>query len=92
MFDIPGLGVPELILLLVLALIIFGPGKLPDIGRSLGRAINEFKAASTEVTREYRGEGSEPLPVVDAAPLEPASVQETGPPAPDQAGDGPIQR
>ena len=70
MFDIPGLGVPELILLLVLALIIFGPGKLPDIGRSLGRAINEFKAASKEITREYKEEGSQQaaLPVVDVEP------------------------
>jgi len=81
MFDIPGLGVPELVLLLVLALIIFGPGKLPDIGRSLGRAINEFKDASREITREFRKEGSQqaPLPVVDAVPVEPGSAPEDDP-------------
>lgn len=53
MLGLPGLGVPELLLLVVLALIIFGPGKLPDVGRSVGRAINEFKRASTEISREY---------------------------------------
>lgn len=36
------------VILLVLALIIFGPGKLPDLGRSLGRGIKEFKSATTE--------------------------------------------
>lgn len=70
MFDIPGLGVPELILLLVLALILFGPGKLPDIGRSLGKAINEFKEASREITREYR---EEPPQTVNSAALDVAS-------------------
>ncbi|HWT76393.1 MAG TPA: twin-arginine translocase TatA/TatE family subunit [Mobilitalea sp.] len=39
------LGVPELILILVVALVIFGPGKLPEIGKSLGKSIGEFKSA-----------------------------------------------
>lgn len=39
------LGVPELILILIVALVIFGPGKLPEIGKSLGRSIGEFKDA-----------------------------------------------
>jgi sec-independent protein translocase protein TatA len=38
----------ELIIVLVIALIIFGPGKLPELGKSLGRGINEFKTASQE--------------------------------------------
>lgn len=38
-----GLGVPELIIILVVALIIFGPGKLPEIGGALGRGIRDFK-------------------------------------------------
>jgi sec-independent protein translocase protein TatA len=37
------IGVPGLILILVLALIIFGPNKLPEIGRSIGRSLREFK-------------------------------------------------
>lgn len=43
------LGIPELIVIFVIALIIFGPRKLPEIGRSLGRSINEFKKASNEL-------------------------------------------
>jgi sec-independent protein translocase protein TatA len=45
-----GIGIPELIIVLVLALLVFGAGKLPEIGRGLGRAIKEFKAASRELT------------------------------------------
>ncbi len=37
---------PELVIILVIALVIFGPGKLPDIGKSLGRGIAEFKQAT----------------------------------------------
>lgn len=44
---IPNLGIPELILILVIALIIFGPSKLPDIGKSLGKSIREFKNATS---------------------------------------------
>lgn len=49
---LPSIGFPELILILVIALIIFGPGKLPDVGKALGRGIKEFKSASKEVQRE----------------------------------------
>jgi len=43
------IGMPELIIILVIALIIFGPRKLPELGKSLGRSLNEFKKASTEL-------------------------------------------
>ena len=43
------IGMPELIIILVIALIIFGPRKLPELGRSLGRSLNEFKRASNEL-------------------------------------------
>src|SRR3954463_16440013 len=43
------IGMPEMILILVVALIIFGPRTLPELGRSLGRSINEFKKASNEL-------------------------------------------
>ncbi|HVL67355.1 MAG TPA: twin-arginine translocase TatA/TatE family subunit [Vicinamibacterales bacterium] len=43
------IGVPELLIILTIALIIFGPRKLPELGRSLGRSLNEFKRASNEL-------------------------------------------
>ena len=43
------IGMPELIIILVIALIIFGPRKLPELGRSLGRSIGEFRKASNEL-------------------------------------------
>jgi len=43
------IGMPELIVILVIALIIFGPRKLPELGRSLGKSIAEFKRASNEL-------------------------------------------
>ena len=43
-----GIGMPELIVILVIALIFFGPGKLPDLGNSLGKAIRGFKRAMDE--------------------------------------------
>lgn len=43
------IGMPELIIIFFIALIIFGPRKLPELGRSLGRSLNEFKRASNEL-------------------------------------------
>ena len=43
------IGMPELIVIMLLALLIFGPRKLPELGRSLGRSLGEFKRASNEL-------------------------------------------
>jgi TatA/E family protein of Tat protein translocase len=43
------IGMPELIIIFVIALVIFGPRKLPELGRSLGRSLSEFKKASNEL-------------------------------------------
>jgi TatA/E family protein of Tat protein translocase len=43
------IGMPELIIIFVIALIIFGPRKLPELGRSLGKSLSEFKRASNEL-------------------------------------------
>ncbi len=51
-----GIGVPELGLILVIGLVVFGPGKLPEIGRAVGKSLNEFKNASNEPTEEKKEE------------------------------------
>lgn len=42
-----GLGVPELLIILAIGLIVFGAGKLPEVGRSIGQSLQEFKKATT---------------------------------------------
>lgn len=49
-------GPLELIVLLVIVLILFGPGKLPDIGNAVGRGIREFRRASNDIEESVRGE------------------------------------
>ncbi len=51
MFDV---GVPELIMIMVVALIVFGPGKLPEVGASLGKAIREFRRATQSLSDEVQ--------------------------------------
>lgn len=53
-------GPMELILLLVIVLIIFGPGKLPDIGSAVGKGIREFRRASNELEESVRGDANRP--------------------------------
>ncbi|MEI6155331.1 MAG: twin-arginine translocase TatA/TatE family subunit [Deltaproteobacteria bacterium] len=43
-----GIGMQELVIVLVIALIVFGPGKLPDLGSSMGKAIKDFKRSMAE--------------------------------------------
>jgi sec-independent protein translocase protein TatA len=52
----PNIGFPELIVILVLALIIFGPGKLPEIGKAIGKAFQEFKKATQNLNLENSSE------------------------------------
>ncbi|RPI98597.1 MAG: twin-arginine translocase TatA/TatE family subunit [Desulfobacteraceae bacterium] len=51
-----GIGMPELIIILVIILIIFGAGKLPDIGSGIGKAIKNFKGATEEEKKEKEAE------------------------------------
>jgi TatA/E family protein of Tat protein translocase len=53
------LGFPEMIFIFLMALIIFGPKKLPEIGRQIGRALNEFKRASNEFRAQIESEISQ---------------------------------
>jgi len=49
-----GIGVPELLLILALALIVFGPGKLPEVGKAVGKSLSEFRNASRELEQELK--------------------------------------
>lgn len=55
----PNIGFGELILILVIALIIFGPGKLPSVGSAIGKAFSEFRKASKDLTSEASTEVNE---------------------------------
>lgn len=54
-----GIGLPEMALILVLALLVFGPKKLPEIGRSMGKAIKGFQDASREFEEEFKREADQ---------------------------------
>jgi TatA/E family protein of Tat protein translocase len=54
-----GLGIPELIVIFVIALVVFGPKKLPDLGKSIGRAMSEFKKAQQEFQESVKSEMNE---------------------------------
>ena len=47
-----GIGVTELVLILVIAWVVFGPGKLPDVGKALGKSIREFKNAEKNIIED----------------------------------------
>jgi len=61
-----GIGMPELIIILVIALIVIGPQKLPDLARSLGRGLNEFKRATEDFKQSV---AEETKPVDEAAKI-----------------------
>ncbi|MFE4105478.1 TatA/E family twin arginine-targeting protein translocase [Almyronema epifaneia] len=54
--NIFGIGLPEMALIFIVALLVFGPKKLPEIGRSLGKAIRGFQDASREFETEFKRE------------------------------------
>ena len=55
-----GIGMPELIIIFVIALIVIGPHKLPELARSLGKGLAEFKKASEDFQRNIHDESSAP--------------------------------
>ncbi len=78
------LGFPELLLIFIVALIVFGPKRLPEIGKSLGKALGEFKKASDElkntIEREVRAEELKQLTTLPSVtPLEHVSRTEPAP-------------
>ena len=49
-----GVGIPELLMILLIALIVFGPKRLPEIGRSIGKAVRDFRQMSAGFTSEWK--------------------------------------
>lgn len=76
--NIFGIGLPEMALIMVLALLIFGPKKLPEIGRSLGKAIRGFQEASRDFEAEFKRE-AEQLEKVVKEPMEATLETESQP-------------
>ena len=85
----PNIGAPELIIILVIALLILGPGKLPEVGASLGKSIREFRKASTDIQDSVKVDvDTSPLPqsaAVAPAPVMPAASPTIAPSAPTPA-------
>jgi TatA/E family protein of Tat protein translocase len=65
-----GIGPGELIIVLIIALLVIGPGKLPDVGAALGKSIREFRKASSDVEEATR---------IDTAPIPPAPTSQAAP-------------
>jgi len=70
-----GVGLPEILIVLVIVLVIFGPKRLPDLGRSLGRGMREFKDSVT-------GKDDDKLPAAKPEPAEPVRAEATESSAP----------
>jgi TatA/E family protein of Tat protein translocase len=78
-----GIGMPELLMILALALIVIGPKKLPDVAKSLGRGLGEFRRATQEIKNtinvesynEQHSDGHSAGEAVTAKKAEPAVVK-----------------
>ncbi len=75
----PNIGLPEIIVILVIALIVVGPGRLPDVGAALGKSIREFRKASSDISDAARIDAPVQQP---AAPVQTTAPVQTAAPAP----------
>jgi TatA/E family protein of Tat protein translocase len=94
------IGMPELVIILVIALIIFGPRKLPELGRSLGKSIGEFKRASNELRHtldeeirvEEQKEQKSKIEAEQNSAIDAATVMTPTPPAASTPDDETVSR
>ena len=90
------LGFPEILFILVLALLIFGPRRLPEVGRTIGKGLSEFRRATNDLKRSIETEISieepprRPTPVPPSTAGAPPPAEEPAPPpaAKPEAADG----
>ncbi|GFZ76402.1 hypothetical protein GCM10010978_17650 [Compostibacillus humi] len=59
-----GIGVPGLILILIIALVVFGPKKLPEIGKAFGQTLREFKKSANDLTSDAKDEIDEAKAII----------------------------
>jgi sec-independent protein translocase protein TatA len=71
------IGMPELIVIFIVALLVFGPKKLPELGKSLGRGLAEFKRASDDLKRTIEDEIEQGKHEADAVKKQVAEVKST---------------
>jgi len=69
------IGPFELLLVLILALLVLGPGKLPEVGSAIGKTIREFRKASTDVQDSLSVDPAKPAPAPSATPVAEASAE-----------------
>ncbi len=81
-----GIGFPELIVILVVALLIFGPAKLPELARSLGRGLAEFRRASSDLRQSLNEATQEPR-IQPETPAEAPPAAKPAAPAPQAEED-----
>jgi sec-independent protein translocase protein TatA len=62
---VPSLGFGEILVILLLALIIFGPRRLPEMGKMIGRSLREFRRATSEIRSEIQADIDEPPTTVE---------------------------
>jgi sec-independent protein translocase protein TatB len=89
-----GIGMPELIVILVVALVVLGPQRLPELARTLGKALAEFRRQTTDMIEDFQVQAAEngekprpqaaPQPVAAKAPA-PPTADTPAAPAPDAA-------
>jgi TatA/E family protein of Tat protein translocase len=82
-------GPMELIIVLVIALLILGPGKLPEVGAAFGKTIREFRKASTDIQETTNLATSPSTPAAPAAPVAQAAAVAPPAPAPTSTADEP---
>ncbi|NHC39716.1 twin-arginine translocase TatA/TatE family subunit [Bacillus sp. MM2020_1] len=63
------IGVPGLILILIVALVVFGPNKLPEVGRAFGRSLREFKKATEGIADDIKEEIKEDIKETQQGPI-----------------------
>jgi Tat protein translocase TatB subunit len=84
-----GIGMPELIVILVVALVVLGPKRLPEVARTLGKAIAEFRRQTTDIMEEFQGQAmleDEPRRTAKPAAAEPAPPPNPPIPAKPESG------